>query len=269
MTRLTVALLVLAGCGAATTQGGTAGVVVGDAGVVDPTTLAKFSFFVTSQSALVELSGSANGFGGDLRFGETGAGAGLRGADKLCATIAERSMPGAGQKGWRAFLSVTADATGAQVNAVDRLGAGPWYDRLGRVVATSKATLLGSRPAGADSAIVNDLPNETGAPNSKPDGTSVDNHDTLTGSTTSGTLSSATATCADWTSTTASGKPRVGHAFPRAGGTSADFVHWLSAHDAPGCGAGINTSSTSMGQGSTTVGGAGGYGGFYCFADVP
>jgi hypothetical protein len=27
------------------------------------------------------------GFGGDLRFGETAAGAGLRGADEICATI--------------------------------------------------------------------------------------------------------------------------------------------------------------------------------------
>jgi len=40
-----------------------------------------------------------DGFGGDLRYGETGAGAGLRGADKICATLAEASMPGAGAKG--------------------------------------------------------------------------------------------------------------------------------------------------------------------------
>lgn len=121
-----VAVVLFAGCGpASSTQSGDGGYVVGDGGVIDPTTLDRFSFFVTSMAALQELSGSSNGFGGDLRFGETGAGAGLRGADKLCATIAERSMQGAGQKGWRAFLSVGADENGNQVNAIDRLGAGP------------------------------------------------------------------------------------------------------------------------------------------------
>src|SRR4051812_38554586 len=58
------------------------------------TTQEPFSFFVTSLRAMQRLSGSADGFGGDLRFGETGEGAGLRGADQICTTIAEQSMPG-------------------------------------------------------------------------------------------------------------------------------------------------------------------------------
>ena len=41
-----------------------------------------------------ELSGSQDGFGGDLRFGEA---TGLAGADKICTTIAEQSMPGSGR----------------------------------------------------------------------------------------------------------------------------------------------------------------------------
>lgn len=256
--------VVLWGCGAASTGtwDGDAGVVVGEGGVIDPTTLDHFSFFVTSMSALQELSGSANGFGGDLRYGETGDGAGLRGADKLCATIAERSMSGAGQKRWRAFLSTSA------VNAIDRLGSGPWYDRLGRVVANSKSELLADRPTAADAAIKNDLPNENGEPNSHPNGVSADNHDTLTGSTAQGTLSSASSTCSEWTSTTSSDKPTVGHAFPRSGATSGSNANWIDAHTAPGCAAGVNISSTSMGGGNS-VGGGGGYGGFYCFADVP
>jgi hypothetical protein len=105
-------------------------------------------------------SGSQLGFGGDLRYGETGAGAGLRGADKLCAAIAESSLPGAGAKGWRAFLSATADENGRQVDAIDRIGEGPWYDRLGRVLATTRSALLaGDRPAGADALIRDDFPN--------------------------------------------------------------------------------------------------------------
>ena len=122
--------------------------------------LEKFSFFVTSLKAMKALSGSPLGFGGDLRFGEAGPGAGLRGADKICTAVAEMSMPGSASKQWRAFLSATADAEGKQVNAIDRIGDGPWYDRLGRIVAASRADLLHDRPEGADPAIQNDLPNE-------------------------------------------------------------------------------------------------------------
>ncbi len=42
--------------------------------------LEEFSFFLTSLQSMQALSGSQLGFGGDLRFGEAGPGAGLRGA---------------------------------------------------------------------------------------------------------------------------------------------------------------------------------------------
>ena len=51
-------------------------------------------------------------------------------------------MAGAGQKTWRAFLSATAGPDGQPVNAIDRVGTGPWYDRLGRLVAMNKADLV-------------------------------------------------------------------------------------------------------------------------------
>jgi hypothetical protein len=85
---------------------------VGGAGGEPPPPLEPFSFFVTSLRAMQVLSGSPAGFGGDLRYGEEGPGAGLRGADKICAEIAEHSMPGAGRKPWRAFLSATDDGNG-------------------------------------------------------------------------------------------------------------------------------------------------------------
>src|SRR5262245_4152564 len=72
----------------------------------------RFSFFVTSLKAMRALSGSQDGFGGDLRFGESGPGAGLRGADAICAAVAERSAKGSSAKRWRAFLSVTAGEDG-------------------------------------------------------------------------------------------------------------------------------------------------------------
>lgn len=154
--------------------------------------LDKFSFFVASQAAMVKLSGHKYGFGGDLRFGETGPGAGLRGADKICQTIAETSMPGSSVKQWRAFLSVKADENGKQVDAIDRIGEGPWYDRVGRVVALKKADLVTTwhRIPTADPAIADDLPNEWGIPNHQPDPNlpPVENHHTLTGTSRFGKL---------------------------------------------------------------------------------
>jgi len=59
------------------TDGGSDG-VTGSGG----STLPKFSFFVISYKAITVLANNTNGFDGDLRFGETGPGAGLRGTDK-------------------------------------------------------------------------------------------------------------------------------------------------------------------------------------------
>jgi hypothetical protein len=177
-----------------------------------------FSFFVTSLAAMQRLSGSQAGFGGDLRFGKAD---GLSGADEICRQIAEGSMPGAGAKGWRAFLSVTKGPDGNPVHAVDRIGAGPWYDRRGRLVALTKEDLIQSRPKGADPLIADDLPNEDGVPNHAPDGVLVDNHDILTGSDQNGRLYNAdwSHTCHDWTSAVGSdGQPRVGHSWIRSGG---------------------------------------------------
>lgn len=249
---------------------------------VDPTQLERFSFFVTSLASLVELADSDDGFGGDLRFGESGPGAGLRGADKICRTIAERSMPGAAAKGWRAFLSAVDDGAGNPVHAIDRIGQGPWYDRLGRLLANDKAELLHNRPKNAHPIIKNDLPNEWGVPNHRPDPTKppVDNHDTLTGSDDQGRLYDLTATCKDWTSalgdTDTEGQPRVGHSWPLkvtgpAGGTGRnDLASWMSFLTEAGCKPGINLVDDGQGDRSTkTVGAGGGYGGFYCFALVP
>ena len=235
----------------------------------------KFSFFVVSMKAIVEQSGNADGFGGDLRFGETGPGAGLRGADKICRTVAETSLPGSSVKGWRAFMSVTADAQGRQVNAINRVGPGPWYDRLGRVMAPTKADLVAVRPKNADPAIQLDLPNEFGVPNHRPDPSKPadDNHHMMTGSDTSGNLKSATATCKDWTvaeANSAHGKPAVGFAWPRGGRVTSQGSHWMATYEAHGCGRGFGIIEDGPGNPSIlTVGDGGGYGGFYCFALNP
>ena len=266
-----------AGTGGAAGKGGTAG-TGGTGGGVDagvakdsggPTgdvSTTRFSFFVTSQAAMVALSGNAKGFGGDFRFGEAD---GLTGADKICTQTAERGMAGNG-KTWRAFLSVTKGPAGTPVNAIDRVGNGPWYDRQGRLVAMAKADLLQPRPRGADPAIINDLPNEDGLPNQFPAGASMahDNHATLTGSNAMGTLYSTglSATCQDWTNATAAGgKPRVGYTFPR-GSTN----NWIDIMNEPGCLAGGTIEQTGGADpNDPSVGSSGGYGGIYCFALTP
>lgn len=307
-------LVVLAACGGssasdvdASSEGGTSGAGASSGGASSGSSgsaassssggagAEKFSFFVTSYKALQELSGSADGFGGDLRFGETGPGAGLRGADEICATIAEKSMPGAGSKTWRAFLSASDDGEGNVVHAIDRIGEGPWYDRLGRLFGSSKSAILATRPSDADAAIKNDFPNEDGVPNHQPDPnkSAVDNHDMLTGSTKEGKLYAANATCLDWTAksgnTTTEGKPRVGHSWPRSGGGGpggggpggggpggggpgggGNIDSWMSSLTEAGCAPGVNLVETGGPRASdVTVGSGGGYGGFYCFALTP
>lgn len=239
----------------------------------DAPVLPKFSFFVTSLKQMRLLSGNNLGFGGDLRFGETGPGAGIRGADKICTTIAEISMPGSGAKMWRAFLSARADENGAQVNAIDRIGNGPWYDRLGRMLAPSKANMMGIRPSGGDPTIMDDFPNEDGVPNHDPDGTGdVDNHDFLTGTNSQGRLYGPTYTCLDWTAKagnkTLEGSPRVGHSWPRGGGGPIDS--WMNSLTESGCAPSVDL--VEMGPpdpNANTVGNGGGYGGIYCFALTP
>jgi hypothetical protein len=250
----------------------------------DVTTLPKFSFFVTSLKVMRELSGSQLGFGGDLRFGETGPNAGLRGADKLCTTIAERSMPGSGAKGWVAFLSASNDGNGNQVHAIDRIGNGPWYDRLGRMLAPDRASLMFIRPQGGSAVIKNDFPNEDGVPNHDPDGTGdVDNHDFLTGTNLQGRLqlhrqTGRPQTCLDWTAKTGNvaveSQPRVGHSWPR--GETGEINSWMSSLTETGCAPGV--SIIEMGPpfppdpnnfANNTVGTGGGYGGIYCFALIP
>ncbi|HMA95226.1 MAG TPA: hypothetical protein VKP30_21200 [Polyangiaceae bacterium] len=190
----------------------------------------KFSFFLASQNALVQASGNADGFGGDL--------GGITGADAICQKIAETSAPcHKGKVVWHAFLSTSS------ANARDRIGKGPWYDRRGRLLAKTLTDLINERPIGADSSIAADFPNENGVPNHSPDGKLVDNHQIITGSGTDGnvykqaasgstgggmpgggfggslaqdacleTWSVEAATCKGWTTNEAEGCPRVGPA---------------------------------------------------------
>jgi hypothetical protein len=241
------AFLVLSGCSGGSEE--------------EPATGDRFSFFVTSLAGLLDLAADAEGFGGDLSYSGK---PGVLGADAICATLAERSMTGSGSKGWKAFLSTSTE------DAISRIAGGPWFDRQGRKVADDKTALVATRPDGADSAIVDDLPNEDGVPNHldvgpecAADNSCRDNHDVLTGSSQQGRL--IPGTCEDWTSLTAPTEPMVGHSWPAQSGRS-----WSAAHKAGGCGRGVRLEQTGGPKpDDRTVGAGGGYGAFYCFASTP
>jgi hypothetical protein len=248
--------------------GGSSGApAAGSGGSSGTAELPRFSFFITSLAGLQKLSGKEAGFGGDFRHGQAD---GLSGADKICSDLAETSMPGSAAKGWRAFLSVAQGPSGGPVNAIDRVGEGPWYDRIGRVVAMTKAALLNTRPQGADPAIINDLPNEEGVPNQRPDPSkpAVNNHHILTGSDTSGKLynGSVNSTCGNWTSTAQNaGRPRIGFSYP-----AGNRQHWISGQDEGGCAPGaVLVDNGGSDPSNPIVGSGGGYGGIYCFALKP
>jgi hypothetical protein len=80
------------------------------------------TFFITS---------AGPGKGGDL--------GGLEGADRHCATLAQAG--GSTGKTWRAYLSTQEEPGNPAINAKDRIGAGPWTNAKGVVIAKSVADL--------------------------------------------------------------------------------------------------------------------------------
>lgn len=215
-----------------------------------------FSFFYTSLDAMRRLSGNEQGFGGDLRFGMP---TGIEGADKICQTIAEDEGFRGGS--WRAFLSATQGPDEQPINAIERVGSGPWYDRKGRLIARDTNGLIAERPVG-DSDAVNDLPDETGAGTSHLGST----WDAITGSNKLGLLygPDPVNTCADWTDATLEG------IFLSCGHTwlAGELANWIEAHSERSCAPGVNLASNGTSDGSS-IGSGGGWGGFYCFATAP
>jgi len=193
-----------------------------------PTT--TFSFFITS---------TGKPTGGDFRATAADLD-GLSGADAFCTSLAVAAVPAAATRTWRAYLST------ATVNAKDRIGTGPWFNVNAVKVADSVANL--------HDAAANNLKKETSLDEKgQTVPGSVDNpvqHDILTGSLADGTKSPDT--CANWTSSAATGvAASVGH-HDRAGGGAAP-TSWNAAHSTNGCSAAAFV-------------GTGGRGSIMCFA---
>ena len=175
-----------------------------------------FSFFLTSQPI---------GKGGNL--------GGLAGADAHCQKLA--TTVGFGNRTWRAYLSTqAADGTPA-VNARDRIGAGPWTNARGAVIAKDISQLHGDTIELAQ--LGNNLSKatvftETGE--TRPGfGDKPNVHDVITGSQPDGRAyaDSADHTCRNYTSSAADASTQLGH-FDRAGGGN---TSWNSAHKSRGC----------------------------------
>jgi hypothetical protein len=162
----------------------------------------------------------------------TGNLGGLSGADARCQKLAEAA--GAGKRTFHAYLSVEHDASrgGAASNARDRIGAGPWYNAKGALVAAD-LDALHARSGDAD-VFLDEQGNKI---NGQWEGSPTPNeHDVLTGSDADGRVI-AGKTCDDWTSAEASKAAQVGHTDglgPNHNGAP-PYNSWQSSHESQDC----------------------------------
>lgn len=179
------------------------------------------SFFITSQGP---------GDGANL--------GGLEGADAHCQKLAEAA--GAGGRTWRAYLS---SSTG---HARERIGAGPWHNAKGELIAKDIDELHSD---------ANRIDKQTGLTEAGETvngrGDTPNRHDILTGSNPDGSLASGM-TCEDWTSN-GDGRAMVGHHDRIGLRDDAPSRSWNSSHPSRGCS-------------QENLRATGGDGLFYCFA---
>jgi hypothetical protein len=177
----------------------------------------------------------------------TGNLGGLAGADARCQRLAQAA--GAGDRTWHAYLST--QGPGA-VNARDRIGAGPWHNAKGEIIAANVADLHGDNERDRNNIYKGSALDERGnIINGR--GDMPNKHDVLTGSDSLGRAMPAgeDRTCRNWTydGEDATAHAQVGHTDRNGGNTTS----WNSGHATPGC----NTAALAR------VGGAGK---LYCFA---
>lgn len=210
----------------------------------------------TASLALLAALGGAQAQQADMSFFVTSAGSGkgadlggVAGADAICMRLAQAA--GAGAKTWRAYLSTQAVNGATAVNARDRIGAGPWKNAKGVVIAQSVADLHGAS---------NNLTKQT-ALTEKGDvvngrGDNPNTHDIITGSQADGTAfpPGEDRTCANYTLSGTAGAVMLGHS-DRAGlDESAAAKSWNMSHASRG------------GCSQDALKGTGGAGLLYCFA---
>ena len=174
---------------------------------------------------------------------------GLAGADAHCQALAMAA--GAGNRTWRAYLSTTGAGNQA-VNARDRIGAGPWYNARGALIANNVADLHGDVQRDRNTIMKDTALNEKGTGvNGR--GDQPNQHDMLTGSDSTGRALPGdpnTQTCGNWTSDgPAPNAAMLGHHDRNGGGNTS----WNASHMSRGCS-------------QENLVATGGAGLFYCFA---
>lgn len=194
-----------------------------------------------AQSAMTFFVTSAGpGKGGDL--------GGLAGADAHCQSLA--TAAGATAKTWHAYLST--QGAGA-VNARDRIGAGPWSNAKGIVIAKNVDDLHSDANNLTKATALTEKGEVVNGRGDKPN-----MHDVLTGSSPDGKAIAGEAdmTCKNWTSS-AAGNAMVGHHDRTGLDESAPMKSWNSSHASRGPGGGCAQDDLKS---------TGGNGLFYCFA---
>ena len=195
---------------------------------------ANVTFFVTSVGS---------GKGADL--------GGLAGADQHCQQLAQAA--GAGGKTWHAYLSTQAAGGAQAVNARDRIGAGPWQNAKGEVIARNVDDLHSANNKISKQTALNEKGEMVNGR-----GDSPNRHDMLTGSQPDGRAFAAgeDRTCGNWTKSGA-GAAMLGH-HDRQGLRDDDASKsWNSSHPSRGSDGGCSQADLKS---------TGGDGLFYCFA---
>jgi hypothetical protein len=177
---------------------------------------------------------------------------GLAGADAHCQKLA--AAAGAGNKTWKAYLSLPPafpQGSNPAVPAVDarsRIGAGPWFNAKGELIARDLDHLHNGNNLNKNTAL-----DEKGNL-VKGRGDTPNEHDILTGSRADGTAFApqTDTTCKAWTSST-DGSAIVGHHDRMAPVPGNWGASWNFSHQSAGCSQSALVST-------------GGSGRFYCFA---
>jgi hypothetical protein len=173
---------------------------------------------------------------------------GLEGADAHCQKLA--TSAGAGAKTWRAYLSQQAMGGKSAVNARDRIGAGPWVNAAGVVIAANVAEL--HDPAKANINVATGLTETNRMVMSRL--FVVNYHDILTGTNADGTAPAGDKdlTCGNWTKG-AEGSAIVGHHDRMGLADTPEAKSWNMSHPSRGCD-------------NASLRATGGNGLIYCFA---
>jgi hypothetical protein len=194
----------------------------------------------------------------------TGNLGGLAGADQICQSEAQSLGGHAATRTWHAYLSLEQRGTQPRINARDRIGAGPWYNVKGQLIASSIADLHGDAQRDRNNiqraTALDAKGNEVPGVGSPPGG---NQHDILTGSDSQGRAftDGYDHTCNNWTSD-AMALPQQNPNIP------ADRARAMLGHSDRSGGQNISWNSTHMSQGCSKQAliNTGGAGRIYCFA---